>query len=831
MGIGGLFRRILGGEEESPGVDEEDLRLVPVPRNQHFTGREGLLAELREALASGRPAALTQASDGPGGVGRTQVALEYAYRHEEDYGVIWWVRAEEPSMLAADYAALAEQLRLPQSDATEQGLSVEAVREWQAGNERWLLVFDSAPGPEAVREYLPRAETGHVIITSDNPDWSGVAQALTVEVLAPEEAIELLLRGTGQEDQEAAGELAEELGYLPLALAQARACMAESNRSLADYLELYRGRREDDPVATTLGLSLDAVAAESPAASDLLSLCAFLAPEDIPLGMIFDGAGDLPERLAGAAADSARLEELRSVLGRYSLVECTGDAMSIHPLVQAVVRDGLTEDDARTWCGAAAQTVTTSFPFECQEPHTWGQCYRLLGHALGVARHCEALGAGAEPGGSALCRLGLYLHGLGEMGPAQSALERARKLHEGAYGPEHSQVAAILGNLGLVLRDLGDLEGARELYERALAMDEKAHGPDYPDVAVDLNNLGSVLYAMGDLPGAVEHLERALAINERAYGADDPQVASALCNLATVLEELGDPAGAGAHYERAMAINEKSYGPEHPEIAGIAKALGDVLHGMGQLPAAREQYERALRIDEKAYGRDHPDMATRASDLGLVLQELDDPKGARKYFEQALAISERVYGPDHPDVARDINNLGLVLQDLGDLAGAREHYERALAIDENAHGHDHPTVAIRLNNLGHVLQGLGDLAGAREHLERAVAIQETAGRPDDPDVATFVSNLGLVLEEEGDLAGAREHYERALAIKEKAYGPDHPFIAITLNNLGSLLEDLGDPEGARAHYERAYTIRRESLGEEHPRTVFVRGKLEALGGE
>lgn len=157
---------------------------VPHPRNPNFTGRQGLLEAIREVLARGQQAALTQAIVGLGGVGKTQLALEYAYRHAEDYSVVWWARSEEPPQLAWDYAALAGPLKLPQRDEADQRAAVEAVRRWLGGNAGWLLIFDNAPNLAAVYEYLPRGGAGHVLITSRDPSWGGVARPVSVPEFA-----------------------------------------------------------------------------------------------------------------------------------------------------------------------------------------------------------------------------------------------------------------------------------------------------------------------------------------------------------------------------------------------------------------------------------------------------------------------------------------------------------------------------------------------------------------------------------------------------------------------------------------------------------------------
>ena len=164
---------------------------VPYRRNVSFTGREGLLEELHRALTRGAAVALT----GLGGIGKTQLALEYAYRHRDQYRVVWWVRADDEATLAADYAGLATALGLAEREAKEQAVVVAAVRLWLEQNPGWLLVFDNAESRAMVRDYVPQGR-GAVIITSREPVWSGVATPFGLEVLAVAEAVAFLFKRT-----------------------------------------------------------------------------------------------------------------------------------------------------------------------------------------------------------------------------------------------------------------------------------------------------------------------------------------------------------------------------------------------------------------------------------------------------------------------------------------------------------------------------------------------------------------------------------------------------------------------------------------------------------
>jgi tetratricopeptide (TPR) repeat protein len=678
---------------------------VPHPRNRNFTGRKALLKDLRKKLTSGQPAALTQAIHGLGGVGKTQLANEYAYRHASDYDAVLWVRAEESTTLAADFAALAGELSVSEPDTRDQDADVKAVLRWLREHTRWLLVFDNAEEGRQIAKYLPQVGTGHVLITSRNPNWREYAQPVVVEVMEPEDAVDFLLKRTGEKDRATAGKLAEELGFLPIALAQAGAYMEQKQKSLPDYLSLFQEYRDkvltpsDDyplSIAATWELSFQAVRAHSPAAADLLNLCAFFAPEDIPLDMIVAGAKHLPDSLKNAVLEPLELDDMVGELGKYSLVEVDKERRTIssHRLVQEVVRDKLSSEERQMWAEAALQIVNSGFSYKKNDLSTWPIAAMVLPHALAVITLPDLRKPDSKEVSELLSYLlsdiGLYLLHRAQYGEARNQLERALTIDEAVYGPDDSKVAADLGNLGKVLNALGDLQGARFNLERALTIDEAVYGPNHPHVATSLNELGRVLHDLGDLQGARSNLEKALAIYEAVYGPNHPHVAVGLSNLGGILQDLGDLQGARSNFERALAIDEAVYGPDHPEVATVLGNLGGIFKYLGDLVRARSNFERALALYQASYGPQHPYVATALINLGIIFKDLGDLVRARSNYERALAIDEAVYGPDHPEVATDLNNLAQLLWQQGNLRVAQEYLERSNKILRKYLGVAHP---------------------------------------------------------------------------------------------------------------------------------------------
>jgi tetratricopeptide (TPR) repeat protein len=727
--------------------------------NPNFTGRTTILDALHAGLTQDQGMVRPQVIAGTGGVGKTQLAVEYAYRHRADYDTVWWISAETTASLHADYAALAPEVG--QGTSPDQDAMVDAVHEWLERNSRWLLIFDNVDDPPATVPLLPRAGEGQLIMTSQQEDdLDGRADLVPLDVLTEEEATQFLLTRTKATDLGAARQLAAALGYLPLALEQAGAFIAETKViTLSRYLELFEQRslellekgrprgRHQRTVDTTWDLSLQRLHQETFAAVELLNLLAFLAPDDFPWQLLADHAENLPNTLAAAARDELALAEVIGAAQRYSLVKVTGNGLVVHRLLQAVIRQDLSADVQREWAAAAIRLLEASFPQDSGDVRTWEDCQRLLPHALATTDHAERLDVEPDATSGLLDRTATYLRGRAQYTQARILYQRALAIAEANLEPTNPTLGARLSNLGGVLQDLGDLNGAKTQLERALEIDEAAYGPNHPEVATDRNNLGSVLQALGDLNGAKTQYEQALALTEAALGPNHPNVAIRRNNLGNVLQALGDLNGAKTQYEQALALTEAALGPNHPNVAIRRGNLGSVLQALGDLNGAKTQYERALEIDEAAYGPNHPDVGRDRGNLGSVLQDLGDLNGAKTQLERALAITEKNRGPNDPRVGVELFNLAQILKDLGDLPGARTALERTVVIDEAAYGVDHPEVATDLAALGSVLRDLGDLHAATAAFKRAARIGEAAYGPDHPDVELYRSNAQAIARE------------------------------------------------------------------------------------
>jgi tetratricopeptide (TPR) repeat protein len=698
------------------------------PRNPNFTGRAELLDQLHQRLHPGQPAAVVQAQaqtlHGLGGVGKTQLALEYAHRHQADYDLIWWVAAAPSIAIPGQLVGLARRLGLPEHP--EQAETIGVLWDALRRRDRWLLVFDNAEDPNDLRTWWPPG-SGRVLVTSRHPTWAGPASTLAVDVLPRMEAVAFLQHRLGRDDPSLVG-LAAALGDLPLALEQAAAYLQATATTPSEYLDLLdtrarelftlgRPATNEHTIATTWTVSLRRLREQTPAAEDLLVLLAFLAADDIPRTLLTQRPrrrwrqrrSPNSRRLAATLQDPLAYQQVVGALRRYSLIKTSrdGQALSVHRLVQAVTRHQLDRKQERQWVTATLHLLRAAFPGLPDDPAAWPDYARLLPHALVVTDHATRLSVEPETTSWLLHQAGRYLAGRADYLQAGSLHERALAIRETHLSPDHPATAISLSDLANVLRVQGDLDRSRSLLERALAIRETRLGPNYPDIAQSLSDLANVIHDQGDLAGARSLHERALAIREAHLGPDHPDTAISLNNLANVLHNQGDLDRSRSLHERVLAIRETRLGPDHPHAATSLHNLADVLRDQGDLAGARSLLERALTICEARLVRDHPLTAFSLNTLALVLRDQGDLDRARSLLERALAIREARLGADHPYTAISLHNLAGVLHAQGDLPGAKEKLERALAIREARLGPDHP-----------------DTIRSRERLAAAVAALE-----------------------------------------------------------------------------------------------------------
>jgi tetratricopeptide (TPR) repeat protein len=788
------------------------LWTVPYPRNPLFTGREAELQAIETTLRQGKNAAVgqIQALSGLGGIGKTQMALEYAYRHRQDYRYVFWVLADTRETLNAAYSLMAEQLNLPGKNQPELHYIVTAVKSWLERNEGWLLILDNADDLSILPDFLPLSTaSGHVLLTTRSQALGRLAERIEARKLDTKEGISFLLYRSGLLDKrassvsidpkehEAALQIVRELGGLPLALDQAGAYIEETSCGFQGYLALYRkehkdllktrgGQVADHPasVTQTVQMAFKKIEKSNPSAADLLRLCAFLAPEAIPELIIERGEAAFTGPLKQLARKPLKLNAAIADVQKYSLISrnAVAKTLEMHRLVQVVLKDLMTKNVEQAWATRAVRVMDLVFPRPQTE--SWEVCGQLLPHT----QECTML------------------------------IDR--------WHIEMQESQHLLDVVGEYLVSRALYREAQKYYGKALSSSRTIFGKEHPNTASSLGRLATVYQAQGKYAQAVDLLEQALAIQRKVLGERHPSTASSLGNLAVVYESQGKYAQAVDLLEQALAIQRKVLGERHPNTASSLGKLAVVYKSQGKYDQAVDLLEQALAIQRKVLGEEHPSMASSLGNLAVVYWAQGKYGQAVDLYEQVLAIERKVLGEEHPNMARSLCNLALAYQAQGKYEQAVDLHEQALAIQRKMLGEEHPSTARSLNNLAETYLALGKYEQSERLHEQALALLRKALGDGHSLIATSLNNRGELFLAQKRYEEAKHCFQQSLVLQQNIWDETHPDIARSLHNLGRLSQDQGLHEEARIFFQQALAMRRARLGEEHPKTKETLGCYE-----
>lgn len=740
--------------------------VIPHPRNPFFTGREKILDDLHARLGIDRINTHTPfyALHGLGGIGKTQIALEYAYRYALEYSAIFWLRAETVESVMSSMLDIAEVLQLPGRDDKDQERVVAAVLRWLSSHRQWLLIWDNLEDLNLLQLFLPSSRQGAILLTTRQQALGTLARGINLLPMEQEEGIMFLLRRskslepeiTGEQMRQlaasmpieyaTAAELVTVMGGLPLALDQAGAYIEETGCSLSSYLQRYkqqcthlldrRGQRgEDHPysVATTFRLASEQMEQERSSAA-LLKACAFLHAEAIPEELFITGAMHLGPELTHLANNPPQFDQAMSVLRSLSLVQrqARTSTLSLHRLMQTVLREQMSEQEQMLWLQRVSKALNAVFPEVIHE--VWKQCERLLPHALAVTASIPDQ-AGDQVVVEVLRKAAAYLRARAQYQQAEPLYQRALRIGEQVLGPAHSDVALSLNGLALLYAEQGKYEQAEALYRRALSVGEQASGPAHPDVAQLLSGLATLYLRQGKYEHAEPLYEQALHIRAEAMGPDHPEMTALLNGLAFLYIEQGKVEQARLLWQQALHIWKRVLETDHPELAS---SLNNPT-----VSSEEGKDEHTLSIWQQV-GAQYPHVAYPLYGLALLYTREEKDEQAASFYQCALAVREQATGPEHPDLAYPLSGLANLYLKQKKYAQAESLYQRALRIREQHLGIHHPETAQTLFDLAILYQSQRKVNEALPLAERALRIYTQFLRDTHPQtiaVQTFYTRL------------------------------------------------------------------------------------------
>ena len=524
---------------------------VPL-RNPSFTGRNTLLSTLLRALdRQSKASVLPHALHGLGGVGKTQLAVEFAYRYVERYDIVWWIPAEHRTLVLQSLRDLGRRLGTPEAASLVQsaGHVLDRLRDSPL---RWLLIYDNASDPEDLVKLIP-GSGGHVILTSRDQTWSDLWDPIRVDVFDRDESVELITKRGLDVSLEDAERLADRLDDLPLALDQAAACQAASGMPAAEYLTRLDGHLDVPPsaqppsgpttVTALVRLTLELLHAKEPAAGELLEMFAFLGAEPISRGLLHRGRNATLSPVLGAALrDPSRLNRTIQTLNRYGIAIVDADRrFQVHRLFQRVLRDQLSAealDRSRANVHAVLAAANPGFP---DDEETW-PVHGEIGPHVDPARLVDSELLDAR---RVVVDQAEHLNQIGDPEGARRLAEAARenwsKIEGTAgLGPDGELTLRVGSALSESMRVLGYNERARELAEDVFdrARRSPEFGPDHELTLRATASVGVVLRVAGLFREALELDRDTVARLDRRTGADDPDTLRMRGNLAVNLRML-----------------------------------------------------------------------------------------------------------------------------------------------------------------------------------------------------------------------------------------------------------------------------------------------------
>ena len=737
-------------------VQKSNIWNVPYLRNPYFTGRKQVLERLHKALAADTTVSSSQirAISGLGGIGKTQTAIEYAYRYANEYEAILWVRADSLETLTSDFARLATILDLPEKADIDQPRVIAAVKLWLQKHGPWLLIFDNADDP-TVLDFLPRQPSGAILLTTRSQEPGLYVKPIEMKKMSQEEGVTFLLRRSssldvedGEEDPsksasaaelQAAQQLWKAMDGLPLALDQAGAYVMAGQSNLSNYVDLYRNHREDllqerggaipehpDAVATTWSLSFQRVEQKNTVAAEVLRFCAFLSPDAIPEELIIAEAAHPTSPLQKLITSASMLDNAVSTLRAYSLIrrDSATRTLTVHRLVQAVLIDAMPAIMRRQWKERIVRVLNEAFPTAPFKE--WTKCGQLLPHVLVCASWLEREPLAIPDAASLFDKAGSYLREQGQYTEAEPLLLLALSLREQHLGAENPDTATSLSNVAGLYSYQGKFKQAEPLVKRVLLIREQFLGTDHPDTAKTLNHLAVLSFQQEKYAQAESLYHRALSIYERHSGDENSasDMAKTMNNLAVLFVQQGKLEQAKPLYEQALLINTKYLGAEHPETARNLGNLALLYVQQGRYEQAEPLYEQAISIHERHSGVESPDTAYPLYGLAELYRLQGQYKQAEPLYQRTLSIREQHLEEEHLDTAESLQGLADLYREQGRFEEAGPLYVRTLAIREKILGREHPSNQTIQQHYAALQRTSGDDTEARK-LEEGISKSET----------------------------------------------------------------------------------------------------------
>jgi tetratricopeptide (TPR) repeat protein len=783
------------------------VKYIPYPSIPNFVGRSEELVKIHEKFHKNNAVAISAVA-GMGGVGKTELAVKYAREHIDDYpGGICWLNARNTNIAAGiiQFVQLQMGLEVPQQDNVLTLIQQVAWcwQHWQPADGLVLVVFDDVTNLDGFAELLPTNNRFRVLMTTRLRNLDTNIQEIPLDVLSPEEALELLINLVGEQkvnkELEVAKELCKWLGYLPLGIELVGRYVVKKSPhfTLAKMLELLEQQRlhQEGLNPQQKGLStaqLGVLAAfelswvelnpETQKTAALLSLFA----ADI---FVWEWVESMTQSLNWHESD---VEVAIEQLYQRHLVQCLEEESEyyykIHPLIREFLQLKLI---ASAEINDLKQAFSSTF-IEIAQTIPDSATLELINSVKNAIPHLT---------------------------------EVAENLTD-AVSDEN--LIWVFTGLARFYKEQGLYALAEPCYEQCVSAVKFRLGENHPDYATSLNNLANLYNSQGKYEAAEPFLIQALELYKSLLGENHPNYATSLDNLAGLYNSQGKYEAAEPLYIQALELRKSILGENHPDYALSLNNLASLYNSQGKYEAAEPLYIQALELRKSILEEKHPDYSSSLNNLASLYYFQGKYDRAEPLYVQALELTKRILGENHPDYATSLNNLAQLYESQGKYEAAEPIFIQALELRKSILGEKHPDYATSLNNLAQLYESQGKYEAAEPIFIQALELRKSILGEKHPDYATSLNNLALLYYSQGKYEAAEPLYIQALELKKSILGENHPSYATILNNLALLYKSQRKYDRAEPLYQQALEIAERVLGTNHPNTVTFRGNLEYL---
>jgi tetratricopeptide (TPR) repeat protein len=811
--------------------------MVPYERNPFFTGRDAFLKQLFDKFRDKSTARYhgRLALYGLGGIGKTQVALEFVYRYQSAYTRIYWISAVSHESILDGYAKIAKQAAIEIPFDSKPIEIAARVLSWLRQTQKWLLVFDNLDDidvlstrnlnlPNVIEMLLPQSGVQqHTLITTRNRHADSIpAQAVEVLLFDKSEAMDLLVSfsnisvSSDPTELDSAETIVHELGYLPLAIVQAAAYIKEVTQDYESFFKRYHAQRSDIhkwipqglrsypySVATTWLMSFEVVRTRSTGGAELFQLLSFLNPDGVRIDFLQSGVEALQNDVRQLLCNQSDMAKALIELEKFSLLKWNRrrQTLLIHRLVQAVVKDEMSNEYLTMFRAMIIDLCYRAFPTQWDNFNDRRICQDCVGQVM-----IPLLDSGpvhTETAAHVMSRVGEFLRAEGKFRDSEQFAIRAFRILTELHAQDKDTLRSM-NNLALTYSGQGKMAEAAALQEEVLRKSKQIL-PSNEDLETlrNMSNLALTYRDQGNLEAATRLQEEVLKKRKEILGNDHVDTLWSMNNLAVTYQDQGKTGEATILKEEVVQKSKRILGPDHLTTLTSMNNLAVTYQDQGKLGEAAALQEEILQKMKQILGHDHPTTLTSTNNLALTYQHQGRMEEAAALQEEVLQKQKQILGHDHPTTLKSMHNLASIYALQGKIQAATLE-EEVLQRMKQILGSDHPATLMSMHNLAGIYRAQRKLEEAATLEEKALQKRRQVLGNDHPHTLTSMDNLAVIYQKQGKLAEAAALEEEVLPKMKEILGNQHPDTLWTMDNLASIYRVQGrTQEVLEASYEIA----------------------------